>query len=135
MKRARDFRFREAQSSSGKSRSEHRVPATPGLQQQHLPPPQRCCPQALRSSQALAPSPSRILLCICMCLVVVVEDPKTVALADELAGFIGLPIEVVTSTPSAVCRAFAGIYGEPLPVGADVAERAVVVALRAGKDV
>jgi len=68
-------------------------------------------------------------------LVVVVEDPKTVALADELAGFIGLPIEVVTSTPSAVCRAFAGIYGEPLPVGADVPERAVVAALRAGKDV
>src|SRR6266849_6585726 len=67
-------------------------------------------------------------------LVVVVEDPKTVALADELAGSIGLPIEVVTSTPSAICRAFAGIYGEPLPVGADAAERAVVAALRARKD-
>lgn len=66
-------------------------------------------------------------------LVVVVEDPKTVALADELAGSIGLPIEVVTSTPSAICRAFAGIYGEPLP-GADAAERAVVAALRARKD-
>jgi CheY-like chemotaxis protein len=67
-------------------------------------------------------------------LVVVVDDPRTITLADELAGSTGLSIDVVTSTPVAIGRIFAGLYGEALTVGAEAAERAVVAAFRARKD-